>query len=184
MTGRCPKLVGCREKASIREPMLFLSCYLWGVPHRALFDQALATIRPSSATDVSCLLTVQVAGFLCLFVVTLLISRLPAVVSLYDRRNIAELAASVLFSLGVIHEFAAAPCKKPLHPLPPGATIQLTVHLTARLGSPASSSFSWRCALVIASIVKLRQFAFPFWEPRLLRYRFVLHDGVHACTLV
>lgn len=49
-------------------------------------------------------LLVQVAGFLCLLAATLLTLRFPAAKSWYDLINIIDLAASGLFTLGVIYE--------------------------------------------------------------------------------
>lgn len=87
--------------------MLFLSWYLWVAPHILVgvcLVRLLRGSRPHPLPIFLCLLTVQVIGFLCLLVATLLTLRFPAAESWYDHINVADLVASGLLTLGVIYE--------------------------------------------------------------------------------
>lgn len=89
--------------------MLFLRWYLWVVPHFLLGVCLIGLFRRPRHRPLPlfiCLLTVQVVGFLCLLVATLLTSRFSGAESWYDRINITDVAASQLFTLGVIYELA------------------------------------------------------------------------------
>jgi hypothetical protein len=85
--------------------MLFLSWYLWVVPHILAGVCLIGLLRGRRARPpfmFFCYLVIQVAGFLCLL--PLLTLHFPSAVSWYERINIADLAASELATLGVIYQ--------------------------------------------------------------------------------
>jgi len=87
--------------------MLFLSWYLWVVPHILVVVCLIGLLRRSGARPPSlfvCYLIVQMVSFFCLL--PPLIVRFPSSTLWYERINIADLAASELFTLGAIYQLA------------------------------------------------------------------------------
>ena len=89
--------------------MLVLRWYLWVAPH-ILAGVCLVGLlrwpRPRPLPVFRCFLIIQVVGFFCLLIATLLILRFPAAVPWYEHINFADLTASELLTLGVIYELA------------------------------------------------------------------------------
>jgi len=85
--------------------MLFLSWYLWVVPHILVGVCLIGLLRRRGAQAPSMFvgyLIVQVVSFFCLL--PPLILRFPSATLWYERINIADLAASELFTLGAIYQ--------------------------------------------------------------------------------
>ena len=86
--------------------MLFLRWYLWVVPHLLCGACFICLLRRTRLRSVSLFLyylAIQIVGFLCLLVTTLLILRFPSLLSLYGQLNIADTAASATATLVVIY---------------------------------------------------------------------------------
>ena len=87
--------------------MLFLSWYLWVVPHILAGVCLIGLVRRRHARPLTMFfgyLIVQVVAFICLLALQLLRFRFPSAVSWYERINIADLAASGLVTLLVIYQ--------------------------------------------------------------------------------